>query len=355
MLNAPKIENKIIAQVFNSTSATYKYYWFIAIIDLLLKNKSPKINLWEIIISMVSEAWYPIHYFKLSFGKSDSFYTQILEIQQHLNIAIDANKATINKTILKNIDNTSTKALLNIFTLNVPYRFLSPWIKYSSDKQVTLASQKFENNCLYAINGDYIEINPAWEQYLIENYAVLKDFAYWNLNVFLQKRNPNVPNLSSKLLKPETRESLNKQRRFWNDYLDTCGTIPCIYTGKVLQKGDFHLDHFIPWSFVTHNLNWNLLPADACINISKSNQLPPLDIFLQPFARIQQAALKSNYNKNPNNSILEDYLTICDSLSELIHMPEEDFYITCRKTFAPMTQIAENMGFRYWKNSIKTT
>lgn len=352
MLYAPKIENKVIAQVFTSTSATYKFYWFIALIDLLLKHKSPKINLWEIIITMVSEAWYPIHYFKLSFGKSDSFYNQIIEIQKQLNIPIDANKDTISKILLKNIDSSNVKTLLNVFTLNVPYRFLSPWIKYSNDKQVTLASQQFQNDCLYAINKDCIEINPSWEQYLIENYAILKDFAYWNLNTFLQKRNPNVPNLSSKLLKPEMRESLAKQRRYWNDYIETCGGMPCIYTGKMLYKGGFHLDHFMPWSFVTHNLIWNLLPADASINISKSNHLPQLDIFLQPFARMQQSALKTIYQNNPNNSILEDYLTIGDSISELIHSPEEEFYKICRKTFSPMTQIAENMGFRYWNNTL---
>ncbi len=352
MMYAPKIENKTIAQVFSSTSATYKFYWFITIIDILLKNKNRKINLWEIIIGMVAEAWYPIHYFKLSFGKADSFYTQIIEIQKQLNIPIDANKATINKILLKNIDSTNVKSLLNVFKLNVPYRFLSPWIKYSTDKQVTHASQQFHNNCLYAINGDTIEINPSWEQYLIENYTILKDFAYWNLNAFLQKRNPNVPNLSSKLLKPEMRESLNKQRRYWNEYIETCGNMSCIYTGKILYASNFHLDHFMPWSFVTHNLIWNLLPVDAIVNISKSNQLPQLETFLQPFAQIQQKALQATYKRNPNNSLLEDYLTIGDSLSELIHSPEEEFYKICRKTFAPMTQIAENMGFRYWNNTL---
>lgn len=34
------INTRILAQIFNNTVATYKYYWFVSILDLLLKKKN---------------------------------------------------------------------------------------------------------------------------------------------------------------------------------------------------------------------------------------------------------------------------------------------------------------------------
>ena len=191
-----------LSQVFSNTTATYKFYWFVSLLDIVVKERKTKMLFWEIIAGMVAESWYPIHYFKLSFGKSDSLYVQSMALQQELGISIDADRTRIKQILLNNIDNSRTKSLLRVFTLNVPYRFLSPWITYTTDNDVVSRSQRFENNCIYAINGETIELNPVWRDYLMEHYGILRDFAFWNLAVFLQKRNPNVPDVPSKLIKP---------------------------------------------------------------------------------------------------------------------------------------------------------
>ena len=272
-----------LARIFANTTATYKFYWFITLLDIVVKERKTKISFWEIIAGMVAESWYPIHYFRLSFGKSDSLYVQSLALQQMLDIPIDADKRIIKKTLLDNLNENRIKSLLRVFTINVPYRFLSPWIKYTDDAEVVNKSQQFENECLYAIQGDELSINENWVEYLTENYTILRDFSYWNLTEFLQKRNPNVPDVPSKLIKPIQRDSLSKQHKFWDSYIETVGSIRCIYTGKELQPQQYDLDHFVPWSFVSHNLLWNLLPADSNINSSKSNNLPSLDKYLAPF------------------------------------------------------------------------
>ena len=104
MLFAEKITNerKVIGQIFNNTVATYKYYWFVSILDIVVKEQRRQISFWEIIAGMVAEAWYPIHYFRLSFGKADSFYNQIVEIQQIFNIPVNAKKTDIKKSLLNN-------------------------------------------------------------------------------------------------------------------------------------------------------------------------------------------------------------------------------------------------------------
>lgn len=347
------LNTKLLAQVFNNTVATYKYYWFVSILGIVVKNQRRQISIWEIIVGMIAEAWYPIHYFRLSFGKSDSLYNQIIELQKELNIPIDANKRQIKQQILSEIDKPQIKSLLRVFTLNVPYRFLSPWIKYTNDSNVINLSQSFSNNCLYAIKDETIEINPRWIEYLNDNYSILRDFAFWNLTIFLQKRNPNVPDVPSKLVKPILRESLQRQRLFWDTFIDLNGSMQCIYTGKELVKKEYDLDHFIPWSFVSHNLLWNLLPSDAGINNSKSNNLPVLENYLQPFAETHHKALKLLYPKNPNNKIFEDYLIIYDSIPDLVELSDIDFFNVFKKTFSPMVQIAENMGFQYWNYSLE--
>ncbi len=336
-----------LAGIFSNTAATYKYYWFVAMLDILVKERKTRMSFWEIIAGMVSESWYPIHYFKLSFGKSDSLFEQSLDIQQEFQISIESDKERTKKYLLEHLDDT--KRFLKVFSINVPYRFLSPWIRYTNDEDVIKKSQSFENQCLYAIHGDEIVINEIWVDYLTENYAILRDFAFWNLTQFIQKRNPNVPDVPSKLIKPIQRDSLTKQHKFWDTYINTVGSINCIYTGKQIFAKQYDLDHFVPWSFVSHNLLWNLIPADSSINSSKNNNLPPLEVYLKPFANVQHNALKTLYVMNPNNAILEDYLMICDSISDLMELSESDFFNVFRKTFSPMVQIAENMGFKIWQ------
>lgn len=106
-------------------------------------------------------------------------------MQNRFNINIDEDKNNIENFILNNLD--KTKNLLLVFSYNVPYRFLSPWINWKSNADVELKSQYFENNCLYKIENDAIEINPIWKDYICEHYTILRDFSYWNLTLFLQK------------------------------------------------------------------------------------------------------------------------------------------------------------------------
>lgn len=337
-----------LSQIFNNTTATYKFYWFASVLDFVAKEGRTNMSFWEVIAGMIAQSWYPIHYFKISFGKSDSLYSQSKFLQEELGIPIDADKGKIRSIILDSLETSAVRASLKIFSLNVPYRFLSPWVRYTSDNDVVLRSQQYENGCLYSIVADEITINPSWVNYLQEHYSILRDFTFWNLTEFLQRRNPNVPDLPSKLIKPIQREALTKQRKYWDTYIEIAGSFQCVYTGKPIMPKNYDLDHFIPWSFVSHNLLWNLLPADSSINSSKSNNLPSLDRYLMPFASLQRKALRTLYDKNPNNTLFEDYLAVHNSIPELANLSENEFYEVFKKTFSPLSQIAENMGFKHW-------
>lgn len=343
--------NNLLSAVFKNTVATYKFYWFIAILDLICQKGKTQMSVGEVISQMVAQAWYPIHYFKLSFGKSDSLAQEILFIQKETGLPIDMDKQEVADYLLDNIENSTLKSHLNIFSKNVPYRFLSPWIKYENDQQVISMSSSFHNDCPYALRKEkgelYIEINSSWLSYFKTNYLILKDYAYWNLTEFLQVRNPNVPDISGKLVKTIERTSLKAQHEFWNIVIHKEGPMHCIYTGKNLMVDEYDLDHFIPWSFVSHNQIWNLLPIDKSINCSKSNNLPDSH-FIPIFAKCQKKAVTTMFKIDEHNKTLEDYQYIGASLRDMVEMDDEHFIDLYKKTISPLLQIAENMGFKKW-------
>ncbi|MBR2199736.1 MAG: hypothetical protein IJ894_03165, partial [Bacteroidales bacterium] len=130
-----------MSQIFDNTTATYKFYWFLGLLDILVKECKTKISFSEIIASMIAESWYPIHYFKISFGKSDSLFDYSQSIQKHLQIPIDADKTVIKAMILENI--AEVKRYLNKLDDNVPYWLLTPWFEKTSKRDIVLKSQRF--------------------------------------------------------------------------------------------------------------------------------------------------------------------------------------------------------------------
>lgn len=340
-------------RVFDKTVATYKFYWFLGILDLFVKQGKTKMNVWEIMISMVANAWYPVNYFRLSFGKSESLYEAILALQRENNIPINIGIKDLIILLQALTQRPEIRKQLNFLQLNVPFRFLRPWIDTSDDREMVKRSQTFENGCLYKLekeNGTlWIELNPIWLTYLQENYDILSSFAYWGLTNFLQVRNPNVPNIPNKLIKKEERNSLSAQRKFWNTAINAGLEVRCLYTNKLLVEREYDLDHFIPWSFVSHDLLWNLMPADSSINSSKSNKLPDLNLYLPKLAEAHQAALRINLEKGKQDKLLEDYLSLGFTPQEIVQMNQERLLDCFSQTFTPMNQIALNMGFESWK------
>ena len=342
-----------LGKVFSNTVATYKFFWFVSIMQIHAKSDNPRISVWDIVIRMVANAWYPIHYFRLSFGKSDSLFDIVMELQRITQIPIDANAETIICSLKERLGDRQIRKLLNTLTLNVPYRFLSPWINTSDNKLMVERSQTLENGCLYALHKDaddfYIELNPAWDKYLHAHYNILVDFAYWNLTLFLQTRNPNVPAIPNKLIRPEIRNSLTKQHNYWDMVMEIGGPIKCIYTDTELHPKDYELDHFIPWSFVCHDLLWNLIPSDGSINSSKNNKLPDLNFYLPKLAALQHHSIKVVIDANKETNAMEDYISLGYTPRELADMSSEQFLKLYERTFNPLSQIAINMGFETWK------
>lgn len=178
------------------------------------------------------------------------------------------------------------------------------------------------------------------------NSKIIKDFCYWNLALFLQIRNPNVPDIPSKLIKPPLRNGLSKQtNQYWKLVFEDKGFVECIFTGNKLTLKDrnFALDHFIPHAFVSHDLIWNLVPIDRNFNSSKSDKLPSIEVYFDKFFNLQKMAYEIVRDKNPKNKYIEDYLTIFPILESV-----DDFnYLRYKESVQPLMTIASNNGFLF--------
>ncbi|MBS1489452.1 MAG: hypothetical protein JSS93_02890 [Bacteroidetes bacterium] len=339
----------LLAACFNNTSATYKYYWLLSILQEV-ENGNLKVSKRNLFARMISNAWFTVNYFHVSFGKQDLIQDATRAVKEIENISIEEKQSLIFQK-LSSTTNRKTEKQLWHFNKNVPHWFLTPWfpkIKNETDslqeKRIYAQSKSFSENCLYALNEDEIEINPNWKYYLTSNARVLKDFCYWNLALFLQSKNPNVPDIPNKLIKPAERNSLTKQRtQFWDLVVAELGSVKCIYTGQKLTIGNYAVEHFIPYNFVSHDLIWNLIPADKSFNSSKSDKLPPLEKYFNPFFALQKAAVEIVSEKSPKNKLLEDYLTIFPDLEK--NFSKEKF----RERIQPLITIASNNGFEFLK------
>lgn len=337
-----------LASVFSSTSATYKFYWFLAVLELVEEGNTTILKR-KLFSRMISNSWYTVNYFHVSFGKQDLIQEAVKIILKTENITVNESKRNIN-TVLENTVNIQTIQVLNHFDKNVPHWFISPWFSANTNRNsIYSLSQNYDNGCLYSLEKDYITINPIWIAYLTANSKLLKDFCYWNLCLFLQKRNPNVPDIANKINKTITRNSLNKQtNEYWKLVFKELGFIDCIFTGKklVFEEKKYALDHFVPHAFISHDLMWNLIPIDRAYNSSKSDKLPSIDKYFDKFFNLQKTGFEIVKSQNTKNKYLEDYLTIFPDLQD----GDTFDYARYKESIQPLITIAHNNGFSFIKD-----
>ena len=200
-----------------------------------------------------------------------------------------------------------------------------------------------QEKVFYKFRQGNLILDNDWKIYFQQHQTILRGFIYWHLNQFLQKHNPNVIGLSKKLFKPPKRK-LQYAYKFWGNYISIKGFVTCIYTKRKLQA-NLSIDHFIPWSYTTHDLLWNLTPTINSVNISKSNALPNLDRYLNYFINLQFDAFQtiSQSNLPQKDRLLEDYIQLVGL--DLASIDKKRFVEKLANTIRPMVQVAGNMGF----------
>lgn len=351
-----------LAASFEDVTNSYKFYWFLAILEHLREEQTPVIPLDALLARMVADVWYPTNYFRLSFGKQDRLGSVVARLGQRAGLPMDSPRTDVIAAAAAHLARRDDvgreiRSLANF----VPYRFLRPFfaqaLRGANDWEVNrcierLARDAFDDPqrpCLYRFldaPGRGIEIHPAWFAYLRQHLAILTGFCLWHLVNYLEKNNPNVPNIAAKLFEPGARD-LRRGRTFWNIVLEQAGQLTCIYSGEPLRRGEFSLDHFLPWRFVAHDLLWNLVPAPRAVNASKSDNLPDVARYYEPFADMQYRAVQTVAQAPQGATLLEDHVLLLQvgGLADLQAMTFPCFRDALYRSIVPQFQIAANMGF----------
>ena len=285
-----------LSRLFDDVTTSYKHLFFAALLaEFQANGLSERIfALKSLGLGMLVAAWHPVRVYRLSLGARD----QAALVLDLLPPGDDGPVPAARLRASLAAAGPDCGALLRF----VPCRLLSPFFPgqlrgvpdHRKDRFIrALADDGFNDvRPLYRFSGpDAIELHPDWAAYLTANFPIVVAWAERRWIAYLQARNPAVPAVSEKLSAPPRRDPLRAQTRYWSKALAMMPEAPrCIYTDRPLDRERFHLDHFLPWTFVCHDSLWNLLPVSPEANISKGNRLPDAS-YLPAFAASQHAGL----------------------------------------------------------------
>lgn len=352
-------ENEII-KVFENTTNSYKYYWWYSILNLIKRSDNNIISMDDIAIQMIVSAWYPVNYYKLSFGKQDqlsNFIKQIKEIKMIDNISVelkdDINELDLIKFLTENKRYFVIKNTISSLTKYVPFRFIRPWYNETigvEDAKVNNLIIYFQNNSNriipYSINvnSNEIVLNKVWFDWLYSNIKIIESFTLFELFKYVEKNNPYITNISLKLFKPQLRK-LSEPTKLWKNFIDIKGSSNnSVFENKVLSTiQKLAIDHYLPWSLVTHDKLWNLHPIEQEVNSSKGNKIAEKKYIIE-FTTLQYYFVQHISKLNPK--YLEDYFTLFSiSKMELLNISNIKFAELLNKKITIETELATNLGY----------
>lgn len=359
--NSDGLEIRYLSRLFENTSECYKFFWFQAIISKVLEGKDV-IEYDELINEMIVNAWYMVTEYHLNLGPRDTLETLIHELQKLSNLKSSESKDKI-LAYLKLCTDDEAKRRKVTLTKNVPYRLQSPFIEGFGGNGWKVSERKLieqinrEQRLIYYFDkydglNTKIHIQKEWVSYIQENQEILKGWLQYNLIMYLQKRNPNVPGISDKLYPPQERK-LEKVKKYWK-LIASIQPVYDIYGHEKLSSNDVSIDHFVPWSYVAHDEFWNLHPTTKAINSSKSNHLPDWNTYFKDFVRLEYSA----YELMWENSMVHDLFEKCarEHLNSMevrrrIYIEGQDltkFANALEEVVLPVYQSAKNCGFKNW-------
>jgi hypothetical protein len=348
-----QFENDII-KVFQSTQNSYKFYWWYSILHLVKVTKKKALRLDEIAIQMIVFSWYPVNYYKLSLGKQDQIslhINQLKNIFKELND--DIKEDDLLSFLFNNKEHHEIKDILNKLTRYVPFRFIRPWfdetigIKDGLVHQQILLLQNSKKQLIpyfIDITNSEIQLNSIWYDWIYSNIKIIESFTLYELFKYVEKNNPYVTNISLKLFKPQLRK-LSEPTKLWKNYIEIKGSeTKSVFENKLLISLDnIAIDHYLPWSLVTHDKLWNLHPIEQEVNSSKSNKIAEKR-YLTEFTYLQFNFVQHISKLNPK--YLEDYFTLFSiSKMDLLSISNITFAELLSKKITIETELATNLGY----------
>ena len=351
----------------------YKFYWLDSIMQLLSEQEET-ITFDKVISGMVADAWYSVTEYHLRMGTKDSQGNSVNSIERAVN-KLDALKCLEHTAdrwqVLEKIE--ENEKLLHDekyqISKNVPYRLLSSFMRELGgndplwDQRTRLIAymEMISNKCClpYTIGNERglekkIIIEDRWKRFLIDNMVAIRGWIQMKKIKYLQDRNPGVPGIIYKL-EPENEKQrkLQNVRKLWAAVFDI-SDIRDIYSGNPLEKKKYEIDHFVPWSFITNDEMWNLMPVNPSLNSSKRDRLPDWNTYFSGFAQNQfvlnQMIYKYERLAHMFRECQRDNLNSLWSMEELYikGIDENQFIRVLESRLKPIYDSARTQGYGVW-------
>lgn len=354
------IKTAPLQRLFDNMSECYKLFWFQAICEAAFEGKHT-VSFDYLVNKMIVNAWYMVSEYKLNLGPADT-----LEALVHYTFSITGLKSSEKKDdlvrVISTLDNKEFQKKKLVLTYNVPYRLQAPFFDMKGDdwnkskKELASRINSF-SGIIYrfgSINGlnSEISIDEQWAEYIRTNYEILTGWARYNLIMYLQRRNPSIPGIASKLEPPQERK-LEKVKNYWKALI-TVMPVHDIYGEVLMSENDLSIDHFVPWSYVAHDELWNLNPTTKSINSKKSNSLPDWDEYYSKLSALEFSAYQATwqYEKIHDSfyKCLKDHVNSVEIQHKLYRegLTFEEFDGNLRDTLLPIYNAAKSLGFERW-------
>ena len=331
----PFLRTQALNRVFDNTAASYKFFWFLAVLELS-RTSHGQLSLRELFVEMAAQAWHPVNLFRLSFDTKDADEKCIDRLQGVLR-EIAANEAKLYDGLRPNSSLIEIRVRLHGYVRElgflgdlVPMRFLSPFVngrmpqgtpRHRINKEIIRIVDELkvsEDAAPYHFTpgSDSLVLHADWHAFFVEHAAILRGFVEIGLVRFLQAKNPMVPGLADKLRMPIVRD-LGRARSFWElanqaHLTQRSASLTNLYTGRSLE-GSFAVDHFMPWSYVAHDYIWNTVPTDQSTNSSKGDRIPSVSRYVEGLAVLHHFALRSAVMRSASGK--SDYQLLSDHMS----------------------------------------
>lgn len=349
------IRSDRLAAAFAATSSSYKFYWFLALLDQLPSSKDP-IPVERLVRSMIVRAWSTVAQYRLSLGRTDRLQLCVRELQAEADLTGTATRDRLDRALDLWPDLPQWAEELARF---VPGRFLGAWFPHVARshpydrrgaRDVAVAANLAwgtPDEAPYRLveqhGGQVVEMAPRWTEWLALNEALTRGFAKHRLCAYLQARNPGVPGIVDKL-EPPGRRALSTPRRWWAGLIERGGVFGRdIYTGVQLGA-EFDVDHFLPWTFVAHDEWWNLAPTIAAVNRSKGDRIPNLERFLPRLANLHAEALALPELPQAMVRGYAEFLRM--DVAGATRPSRREVLARYVETMGPLARQAENQGFQ---------
>lgn len=351
-------------------TTSYKFYWIEAIILLVNRSEGKcEFTMSEIFDEMIVNAWHSHAYYhlRLSFnpgGKEngDQLEQAIDYMLEHSALKEDSTLDQIRAEL--KIHTQELTLFKNNLQKYVPKRFLVPFLScsYESYSKLIEAIQDLSKSG-HAVpytfgNGAManrkVIVHDRWAAFFRKEQNILLGWINYNKTLYLQSKNIEVPGVVNKLSLISQDRSLTAVHQLWYLIFSMGYRMNDIYSSAEIVINDYHIDHFIPWSYTSSNELWNLLPSQSAVNINKSNALPDWDRYMPGFLGTQFTLYSSIHEDESQkirksfNKCLDKYLT-APWAADLYLTPSieyESFSNEIRKHLKPLYLSAENLGYR---------